>query len=371
MKVVVALDSFKGSLSSIEAGEAVREGIRRAVDAEVVVKPVADGGEGTARALTEGLGGELQTAMVTGPLGESVQAEYGICGQSAFMEMAAASGITLVSELDPHHASSCGTGEMIKAAFNQGCRRFLIGIGGSATTEGGTGMLRALGFKFLDKDGNPVREDIAGLGEIARIDDSDVDRELLECSFDVMCDVNNPLCGPEGAVYVFGPQKGVKADEKELLDTYMSVYAAVAEEYSGKSVRNEPGAGAAGGMGFAFLNFFPNARLMRGVQSVFEATGLEEEIKDADIVITGEGRLDGTTSMGKAPMGVAALAKKYGCRTCALAGTVMNDARTCNDLGIDAFFSIIQGPCTLAEAMDKETARENLIMTAEQLFRWL
>ena len=183
--------------------------------------------------------------------------------------------------------------------------------------------------------------------------------------------MTNPLCGENGAVYVFGPQKGVKDDDKALLDSYMAGYAEAAEQYSGKSVKDAPGAGAAGGMGFAFLNFFPNARLQRGIESVFVATGLEDEIKNADIVVTGEGRLDGTTYMGKAPLGVAALAKKYGCKVCAFAGTIAPDATVCNELGIDAFFSITQGPCTLAEAMDKETARENLRNTAEQVFRWL
>ncbi len=373
MKVVIAIDSFKGSMSSMEAGYAAREGILRACDAEIAVKPLADGGEGTTEALVEGLGGEYVTVEVTGPLGEKTNARYGILGdkRTAVMEMAEAAGIILIKResLDPLRATTYGVGEMILDAVKRGCREFIIGIGGSATSEGGVGMLQALGYDILDKDGNPVRHGIQGLDCIDSVSGANVPEELKECRFRIACDVKNPLCGENGAVYVYGPQKGVKEEEKQVFDEKMKHFADKTQAYTGKDCRMAEGAGAAGGLGFAFLSYLPNVELKPGIDIVLRAVGLEEEVKDADIVITGEGRLDFQTAMGKVPVGVARLAKQYGAKVLAFAGGVTKDAGECNEAGIDAFFPIVRGVTTLDEAMVPENAKENMELSVEQVFR--
>lgn len=373
MKVVIAIDSFKGSMSSMEAGNAAKEGIERACAADIVVKPLADGGEGTTEALVEGLGGEYVSIRVTGPLGAKTEARYGILGdkRTAVLEMAEASGIILVKreELDPARATTYGVGEMILDAVRRGCREFIIGIGGSATSEGGTGMLQALGYEFLDGDGSPIRPGIRDLDRITSITAKNVPEELKECRFQIACDVKNPLCGENGAVYVFGPQKGVKEEEKQVFDGKMKHFADKTQEFTGADHRMAEGAGAAGGLGFAFLSYLPDAELKSGIDIVLDAIRLEQEVKDADIVITGEGRLDFQTAMGKVPVGVARLAKKYGAKVLAFAGGVTKDAGECNAAGIDAFFPIVRGVTTLDEAMVPENARENMILSAEQVFR--
>ena len=361
MKVVVAMDSFKGSLGSYEAGQAVKEGILNACsDAEVVVKPLADGGEGTVKSLIEGLGGRCVTAEVTGPMGQRTAAKYGILadGRTAVMEMAEAAGITLVKkeDLNPWKASTTGIGEMILDAAGRGCRAFLIGIGGSATTEGGIGMLQALGYVFYDEEGKILPPAAESLGRISRISKDHVPEVLEECRFLIACDVSNPLCGENGAVCVYGPQKGVKEEEKKKLDAAMRHYAETTAAFTGKENSRAAGAGAAGGLGFAFLSYFADAELKSGISVVLEAVGLEKEVKDADIVVTGEGRLDAQTAMGKAPAGVAKLAKQYGCRVLAFAGSVSDDAGVCNEEGIDAFFPVVRGITTLEEAMKPENA---------------
>ena len=332
MKVVVAIDSFKGSLSSMEAGNAAKEGILKACSADVVVKPLADGGEGTTEALVEGLGGTYVTLPVTGPMGSRVIAKYGVMedGKTAVMEMAQASGIILVERdaLDPWRASTTGVGEMIKDAAARGCREFLIGIGGSATTEGGIGMLQALGFRFYDERGSVLPP-------------------------------------------VFGPQKGVKEQERQAMDDAMRHFAKKTAEFTGTDQSPVPGAGASGGLGFAFLSYLPNVELKSGIDIVLKAVGLEREVRDADIVVTGEGRLDAQTAMGKVPVGVARLAKKYGCKVVAFAGGVTEEAGVCNAQGIDAFFPIVRGVTTLEAAMEKETAKRNMALCAEQVFRLL
>lgn len=373
MKVVIAIDSFKGSLSSMEAGNAAKVGIRRACSADIIVKPLADGGEGTTEALVEGLGGRYVSAEVTGPLGEKTNARYGILrdGQTAVLEMAEAAGITLVDreELDPYRATTYGVGEMILDAVNRGCRRFIIGIGGSATTEGGVGMLQALGYDILDGNGQPVRQGIRDLDCIAQISSANVPDILKECHFQIACDVKNPLCGETGAVWVYGPQKGVREEDKRIFDRKMQHFAEKTIEYTGTDHRLTKGAGAAGGLGFAFLSYLPNVELRPGIDIVIEATGLEQELKDADVVITGEGRLDAQTAMGKVPVGVARLAKRYGIKVLAFAGSVTRDAGECNSAGIDAFFPIVRGVTTLEEAMDPENAKENMALCVEQVFR--
>ena len=375
MKVVVAIDSFKGSMTSMEAGTAARRGILRALDAEVIVRPLADGGEGTTAALVEGLGGTLREVEVAGPLGAPVTAHYGVLedGRTAVMEMAEAAGIVLVprAQLDPWRANTAGVGQMLFSAAASGCRDFIIGIGGSATTEGGIGLLSALGYDFLNEAGDPLPPVFASLSHIAGIRARAVPDFLRECRFQIACDVNNPLCGPTGAVRVFGAQKGVKSEEMAAMDAAMAHYAARVAEYTGRNCANAPGAGAAGGLGFALMSFLPNVTLRPGIDIVLEAIGLEEAIRDADVVVTGEGRMDGQTAMGKVPVGVARLAKRCGCRVVAFAGGVTEDAVKCNAAGIDAFFPIVRGVTTLDEAMRTEVAMHNMELAAEQTFRLL
>lgn len=374
MKVVIAIDSLKGSLSSMDAGNAIKNGILKAADAEIIVKPLADGGEGTTDALIEGMGGEKITLKVKGPLGAPVEAYYGYLKESntAIMEMAMASGITLVPrpDLNPMEATTYGVGEMIKDAIDRGIRNFIIGIGGSATNDGGTGMLTALGYEFLDAKGTPVGSGGQCLEKIASISDANKLTALDACSFHIACDVENPLCGPQGATYIYGPQKGAGEDLLPVLDKGMENYGCAAETFTGKSTMNTAGAGAAGGLGFAFVTFL-NGTLKSGTDLILDAIGLEDVIEGADFVITGEGRLDHQTAMGKGPIGVARLGKKYGAKTIALAGALTDGASACNAAGIDGYFSILSSVCTLEEAMSPETTRKNLELTAHQLFRLL
>ena len=375
MKVVIAIDSLKGSLSSMEAGTAIKDGILAAKpDAEVIVKPLADGGEGTTDALIEGMNGERIDLTVTGPMHTPVDAYYGYLKDTntAVMEMASAAGITLVpdSEKNPLLATSYGVGEMINDAIQRGCRNFIIGIGGSVTNDGGIGMLKALGVRFLDENGEDAGEGGQALAKVARIDVSGMNPLLKECHIQVACDVNNPLCGENGSTYVYGPQKGVTEDMKKTLDEAMAHFARVTSETLENDYMNTPGAGAAGGLGYAFLAY-TGAALTPGIELILDAVGLEEELSGADVVVTGEGRLDFQTAMGKAPVGVARLAKKYNENVIAFAGSVTKEATACNKEGIDAFFPILRSVCTLAEAMDPVAARNNMTATVEQVFRLL
>ena len=375
MKVVIAIDSLKGSLSSMEAGTAIKDGILAAKpDAEVIEKPLADGGEGTTDALIEGMNGERIDLTVTGPMHTPVDAYYGYLKDTntAVMEMASAAGITLVpdSEKNPLLATSYGVGEMINDAIQRGCRNFIIGIGGSVTNDGGIGMLKALGVRFLDENGEDAGEGGQALAKVARIDVSGMNPLLKECHIQVACDVNNPLCGENGSTYVYGPQKGVTEDMKKTLDEAMAHFARVTSETLENDYMNTPGAGAAGGLGYAFLAY-TGAALTPGIELILDAVGLEEELSGADVVVTGEGRLDFQTAMGKAPVGVARLAKKYNAKVIAFAGSVTKEATACNKEGIDAFFPILRSVCTLAEAMDPVAARNNMTATVEQVFRLL
>lgn len=375
MKVVIAIDSLKGSLSSMEAGMAIKDGILAAKpDAEVIVKPLADGGEGTTDALIEGMNGERIDLTVTGPMHTPVDAYYGYLKDTntAVMEMASAAGITLVpdSEKNPLLATSYGVGEMINDAIQRGCRNFIIGIGGSVTNDGGIGMLKALGVRFLDENDEDAGEGGQALAKVARIDVSGMNPLLKECHIQVACDVNNPLCGENGSTYVYGPQKGVTEDMKKTLDEAMAHFARVTSETLENDYLNTPGAGAAGGLGYAFLAY-TGAALTPGIELILDAVGLEEELSSADVVVTGEGRLDFQTAMGKGPVGVARLAKKYNAKVIAFAGSVTKEATACNKEGIDAFFPILRSVCTLAEAMDPVAARNNMTATVEQVFRLL
>ncbi|HFH8724367.1 TPA: glycerate kinase [Streptococcus agalactiae] len=373
MKVVVAIDSLKGSLSSLEAGNAIKESINEVISgADVEVHPLADGGEGTVEALTLGMGGTIETIPVKGPLGEKVHASYGIIPQRqlAIIEMAAAAGITLIAteERNPLHTTTYGVGEMIKDAISKGCRHFIIGIGGSATNDGGAGMLQALGYALLDKDNQEISLGAQGLADLKSISTDKVIEELKECDFKIACDVTNPLCGAQGCSSIFGPQKGADEDMITKMDTWLSNYATLATSVSEKADATIEGTGAAGGLGFAFLAF-TNATLEPGIDIILSEINIEKAISEADLVVTGEGRLDGQTVMGKAPIGVAKLAKKYDKKVVAFSGSVTEDAILCNQHGIDAFFPIVRRLISLDEAMSKEVAYKNMKETATQVFR--
>ena len=390
MKVAIAIDSFKGSLSSVEAGNAAAEGVRRVFpDAECEVRPLADGGEGTVDALVAGLGGELKRVTVTGPAGKPTDAKYGLLPDgTAVMEMAEAAGITLVSgeEKNPLYTTTYGVGEMILDAVKNGAKKFVIGIGGSATNDGGAGMLQALGFRLLDKDGNDIPRGGLGLAKLAKIEPPTEPLNRLTAeplNFRVACDVKNPLCGPNGASAVFGPQKGATPEMVAQLDAALANFSRVTSASStsrGSSASSSysdssdaslyPGAGAAGGLGFGFKAFL-NAELVPGVDLILNETRLEDFVRDADVVITGEGRLDGQTVMGKAPIGVAKLAKKYGKRVLAFSGILGDGVEAVNDAGIDAYFPILRKLVTLEEALDVANASANLTSTVEQAFRLL
>ena len=368
MKVLIAIDSMKGSLGSIEGGEAVAEGVLRVFpDAECEVRPLADGGEGTVDALVSGLGGEFREVAVTGPLSRPVEARYGLVGKTAVLEMAAAAGITLVGEAEKNPAltTTFGVGEMIADAVGQGARKFIVGIGGSATNDGGAGMLQALGFRLLDAEGRDLPRGGAALSRLAAIDSSRALPELRDCVFNIACDVVNPLCGGNGASAVFGPQKGATPEMVRDLDAALANFAAV----SGGDAMF-PGVGAAGGLGYAFRTFL-HGELKSGVELVLDETGFEERARSADFVVTGEGRLDEQTVMGKAPIGVARAAKKFGKKVIAFCGCVTDGAKKVNEHGIDAFFPILRSVLTLEEALERRTAAKNLTDTTEQVFRCL
>lgn len=379
MKIVIAIDSFKGSLTSYEAGNSIADGIRNAMpDANITIRPLADGGEGTVEALTAGNNGFIKNITVTGPVGRPVKSMYGILNSNgaptAVIEMAKAAGITLVPAdfpadmRNPLYTTTYGVGELIKDAIHEGCRNFIIGIGGSATNDGGIGMLQALGFGMLDDKGCQVPFGAIGLKNLKSITTDNVLPELSECTFRIACDVTNPLCGANGCSAVFGPQKGATAQMITDMDRWLAHYADIAGMTSGKADARFPGSGAAGGMGFAFHTFL-NASLESGTHIILEATNLRQYIMAADIVVTGEGRLDSQTVMGKAPSGVAAIAKEYGIPVIAFCGCASDDAGVCNHNGIDAFFPILTSVTTLEEAMSPDTARRNAAATAEQVFR--
>ena len=373
MNVVIAIDSFKGSMTSLEAGESASTGIRRIYpDADIAIRPLADGGEGTVDALTLGCGGTRTQVCVTGPLEKPVLCSYGIldAGKTAVIEMSGAAGITLLSETErnPLYTTTYGVGEVIRDAIARGCRHFIIGIGGSATNDGGIGMLQALGFGLLDAEGKQVPFGAVGLESLTAITTDHVLPELSECTFRIACDVTNPLCGSNGCSAVFGPQKGADAVMIKRMDTSLASYAALCRKTFPNVDAEFPGTGAAGGLGFAFQTFL-SASLEPGIQIVLDETRLRDDVRDADLVITGEGQLDGQTVMGKAPIGVAKLSKEYGKPVLAFSGCVTKDASTCNAAGIDAFFPILRSVVSLEEAMDIENAAENMTDTVEQAFR--
>ena len=372
MRVVIAIDSFKGSLSTFQSGQAVSEGIKKVYpNAETIVCPIADGGEGTLDAVVSATGGTCHSVRVCDPLTRTVTAQYGVTPDGlAVIEIAAAAGITLVSsnERNPLQTTTYGVGELIANAVKSGYRKFLVGLGGSATNDGGVGMLQALGFEFLDGQGREIPLGAKGLADLKEIRLGKELPELQDCEFEIACDVKNPLCGETGCSAVYGPQKGANEIMIADMDEWLLNYAELTKKAVGTAFENTEGAGAAGGLGFAFLAYL-KGKLRSGIELVMNATGLEEKLLNADVVVTGEGRLDGQTGMGKAPVGVAKLAKRYAIPVVAFSGAVTKDAKACNEAGIDAFFPILREPCSLEKAMDIENAYENLSRTAEQTFR--
>ncbi|OXT08490.1 glycerate kinase [Thermoanaerobacterium thermosaccharolyticum] len=353
MKILVAPDSFKGSLSSKEVLKAISEGIRRAVNAEIVGVPIADGGEGTVDALIASLGGRIVDVDVVGPLGNVVKSFFGILNDgTAVIEMAASSGLNLVPNdmRNPLITTTYGVGQLIKEALDKGCRKFIIGVGGSATNDGGAGMIQALGVKLLDEDGKDIPYGGGNLHKLKKVDISSIDRRVYESSFIVASDVTNPLCGENGASYVYGPQKGATPEMVEILDDNLRHYASVVKETLGKDFSDVPGAGAAGGLGFSLMAFL-NAKIRSGIDIVMEASNIDEKVKSCDIVITGEGNTDFQTAYGKAPAGIARIAKKYGKPVVVLSGGLGKNYKDLYDVGVTSMFSIVDRPMTLQEAM--------------------
>ena len=368
-KIVIAPDSYKESLSALEVAQAVAAGFRQIFpDAEYVLVPVADGGEGTVDAMVAATGGRRETVVVSGPLGERVEAFYGLTGDgaTAVIEMAAASGLALVppARRNPLRTSSRGTGELIRAALDAGARRFILGIGGSATNDGGAGMVQALGARLLDAEGRELDGSGGDLARLERIDVSALDPRLAECRIEVACDVDNPLTGPRGASAVFGPQKGATPEMVQVLDANLAHLARIVERDLGVSVDRVPGAGAAGGMGAAMLAFF-GATLKPGIEIVTAAVDLDAHVRDADLVITGEGRIDFQTVHGKTPIGVARVAKRHGKAVIGIAGSLGANVGVVHEHGIDAVFSVLSRPCTLEEALGDAAA--NVELTARNV----
>lgn len=356
-KFIVAPDSFKESLAAREVARRIAAGIKRALpDAEVKQVPLSDGGEGLVDTLVAAAGGKVLSREVTGPLGEKVSASFGLLddGETAVIEMAAASGLALVppAKRNPMHTTTYGTGELIKAALDEGCRRIILGIGGSATNDGGAGMARALGIRLLNSRGEDIPPGAAGLLELARIDASGLDRRLQETEILVACDVTNPLCGPAGAAYVYGLQKGATRDMLPLLDRALDNLAEVVARDLGKSIRDLPGAGAAGGMGGGLVAF-AGGKLCPGLPLVLRMVKFEELLSagGVELVITGEGEINAQTTYGKVPVGVAQVAKKFGLPVLAIVGSIGPGTEGVYGLGIDAIMSIIPRPMSLEEAM--------------------
>ncbi len=379
MRIVIAPDSYKGSVSALGVAQAMERGLQRVFpDAEIGLVPIADGGEGTVEALVTATGGQFCQTEVTGPLGERVIAQWGILGDgvTAVIEMAAASGLPLVppARRDPRLTTTYGTGELIRAALDRGLRRLIIGIGGSATNDGGAGMAEALGARFLDTAGQPLAPGGAALARLATIDPSGLDPRLQETQIQVACDVDNPLCGPRGASAIYGPQKGATPTMVAELDRALRRFGGIAAQTFGRDVSEQPGAGAAGGLGAALL-WFANARLQPGIEIVIAATGLRELIRQADWVLTGEGATDYQTAFGKAPVGIAKVAQEYNVPVVCLSGGLGRDYQAVYACGIAAIASITPCPMPLEECMENgvtliEDAAERLARLIAVGMRW-
>ncbi|CAM3721058.1 glycerate kinase [Mesobacillus zeae] len=355
MRIVIAPDSFKESLTAYEAACSIEKGFRQVFpEAEYIKMPMADGGEGTVKAMIHAIGGEIIQTTVTGPLGTKTEAFFGLIGsrKTAVIEMASASGLHLVPPKDrnPLFTTTKGTGELILSALDQGAEHIILGIGGSATNDGGAGMAQALGIRLLDKNGNDIPDGGGGLSHLALIDISNLDPRTATVKIEVACDVNNPLTGPKGASAVFGPQKGADDEMVKHLDKNLSHFAMIIEKTTGKSIADVPGSGAAGGLGAGLLAFLP-AKLKSGISIMMEATNLEEKIMEADLVITGEGKVDSQSLSGKTPVGVAAAAKKHGVPVILLAGEATEGSSELYCSGVNAIFSIMPGVVTREAAL--------------------
>ena len=371
MKIVIAPDSFKESLTALEVAEAIEAGLKKVLpDAEYVKVPMADGGEGTVQSLVDATEGRLISAEVRAPLGNKVTAEFGLSGdgRTAIIEMAAASGLHLVppEARNPLRTTSYGTGELICAALDEGVEKIIVGIGGSATNDGGAGMLQALGALLLDAHHQPIGAGGGCLQDLAAIDLSGLDKRLAGVEIVVACDVDNPLCGEKGASAVFGPQKGATPEMVQALDSGLQHFADIAARDLGLDIQSPAGAGAAGGMGGGVL-LLPDARLQAGVQIVMEAVKLAEKVQDADLVITGEGRMDAQSVHGKTPIGVAHTAKAFGKPVIAIVGCLREDYEVVYAQGIDAVFPIIRQLGSLEEIL--QHGRDNLVSAAQNVAR--
>ena len=367
MTIVIAPDSFKGSLTALQVAEAMEVGLRRVFpDAAIKKIPMADGGEGTVQSLVDATSGHILTAQVLDPLGNSINAQYGVLGDgvTAVIEMAAASGLTLVplDKRDPRVTTTYGTGELIRAALAQGCRKLIIGIGGSATNDGGAGMAQALGAKLLTASGEQIEPGGGSLATLSSIDLSKLDPRIAETETVVACDVNNPLTGEQGASHVYGPQKGATPEMIEVLDANLAHFDEIVQRDLGKSVGNVPGAGAAGGLGAGLMAFL-EASLKSGIDIVTEATQLSEQFAGADLVITGEGQINFQTVFGKTPVGVAKVAKTHDIPVIAIAGSIADNSDGVYDAGIDAMIDIVPEPMSLETAIENATT---LIETAAE-----
>lgn len=369
MKIVIAPDSYKESLTAMEVATAIENGFKQVFpQANCIKLPMADGGEGTVQSLVDATGGEIVNALVTGPLGQTVEGFYGLLGEgtTAVIEMAAASGLHLVepAQRNPLLTTTYGTGELIKAALDAGVTHIIVGIGGSATNDGGMGMAQALGARFIDSNGAELGFGGGALAQLASIDLSGLDPRLAAIKLEVACDVDNPLCGVKGASHVFGPQKGATPEMVAQLDANLAHYAQVIRQTNGKEVIGQAGAGAAGGLGAALLGLF-DADLRPGINIVMDAVNLCEVVKDADLVITGEGRIDSQTIHGKTPVGVARTAKMYDLPVIGIAGSIAKDCHVVHDHGIDAVYSVVLGATDLPTAL-KEAAF-NVEMTSRNV----
>lgn len=367
--ILAAPDSFKGGMGSVRICELIESAARREGQVRVVKVPLADGGEGTVEAYLAAAGGERITCRVAGPEFEPVEAFYGrLEDGTAVVEMAQASGLALSKRRNPLHTTTLGTGQLIRHALDLGCRRFIVGIGGSATNDGGMGMAQALGVRFLDARGGQVPPTGAGMGRLDRVDLSRLDPRVPLAEFRVACDVNNPLFGEKGAAYVYGPQKGAGESETLLLDRHLRHFAGVVGAAIGRRIEEEPGAGAAGGLGFGLMAFL-GGRLESGIDLLLEAARFDEKLSEADLVLTGEGRLDAQSLMGKAIQGIAARCRARGVPVAVLAGSIGVDREVLEQAGIAAAFSIQKGPVDLAQAL--ASGEENLEFAAGQLIRFM
>lgn len=371
MKIVIAPQGFKGNLTALQVAQAIENGIKRvAPSAMTTIKPMADGGEGTVQALVDATGGKMMATEVTDPLGGRVNAHWGILSDetTAVIEMASASGLPLVppGKRNPLVTTTYGTGELVRAALDHSCRKLIIGIGGSATNDGGAGMAQALGAIFLDTEGEGLPFGGAALARLAHIDVSSLDPRLTAFDVTLASDVNNPLCGPHGASAIYGPQKGATPEMVKQLDAALAHYADVIQKDLGIDFRDVPGAGAAGGLGLGLMVFL-KAKMIPGIDVVIKATNLVDDLKDADLVFTAEGRIDRQSAMGKVPTGVALKAKEFGIPVIALAGEVADDCRVVYEQGIDAVLSIAPGPISLEQSMAE--AEKLITDTAENAMR--